>query len=180
MTRNHQWRSGSSPPAPTASARCSSIQNALAFPPAVYFLLWILLLQYPKCFGTPNSVAGPGIDVLPDTRTPKSPNFCSLLMAPLFLRCTAAQNSWQSTPPSASPPLSGVTVMTKRSGGTGTREMRTGAGQRALSPGAWSGGLHCCCGLLPVPRACASTEGLRQDRRFVHTLRVCARTKDLC
>lgn len=36
-TRNHRWRSGSSPPAPTASARCSSpscsTQNALALQP---------------------------------------------------------------------------------------------------------------------------------------------------
>lgn len=52
--------------------------------------------------------------------------------------------------------------MTKRSGGTGTQEMRTGAGQQALSLGACSGGLHCWCGLLPVPRACARTKSLCQ------------------
>lgn len=57
------------------------------------------LLQHPKRFGTANSVAVPSIGDLADTRAPKFPNFCSLLMAPLFLRCTAAPNSWQSTPP---------------------------------------------------------------------------------
>uniref|UniRef100_A0A8C3Q813 non-specific serine/threonine protein kinase n=1 Tax=Geospiza parvula TaxID=87175 RepID=A0A8C3Q813_GEOPR len=72
------------------------------------------LLQHPKCFGTTNSVP------VPSWLTPQHSN--SRISAP------------------SSPPLTGVTAMTKRSGGTGTRGMRTRAGQRALSPGEWPGG----------------------------------------
>lgn len=64
--------------------------------------------------------------------------------------------------------------MTKRSGGTGTREMRTGAGQRALSPGACSGGAAL------LVWALASAQGLCQDKEFVPALRVCVRTMGLC
>lgn len=132
------------------------------------------LLQHPKCFDTATSAAVLSIGVLAATRAPRFPNFCSLLMAPLLLRCTAALSSWRSTPPSASPPLTGVTAMTKKSGGIGTREMRTGAGQWAPSPGVWSGGAAL------LVWALASAQGLCQDQGFVLSSRVCGGTEGLC
>jgi len=107
-----------------------------------------------------------------DAGAPGFPNFCSLLMAHLLLRCTAAPNSWQLTPTSACHPPTGVTARTKRSDGTGTRETRTGAGWQAQSPGAW--------GDAALMWVCAGTGGLCRHQRFVPAPGVCRGVGGTC